>query len=457
MRTNCTFRTQWFWVASLAVLGVLGMLGTTTCYGQSADALIDKLMEKGILTREEADLLREEADKDFRRAYSVKSGLAEWVTSFAFHGDVRVRYESFHLPNDQAAVGSTSAVDRHRFRYRLRVGATAGFWDNLQAGFRLTSGEASATGGDPLSGNSTFANNASKKYVYIDLAYGKWTAINNPDWTLVLTGGKMENPFVFGEMTFDKDYTPEGAALHLVRRLDDKHSLVLNAGGFVLNELAALSDDSYLFGVQTRWEAEWSQHFQTSLGAAWFSIMGNDNLSNAQVFNSNRGNTRTAAGGLAYNYNPFMFDLAVTYYLEKFYRYSNPFPIRLEADYLHNPVVQKDNYGWSVGLSFGKAGKRGLWELSYRYRYLGADAWYEEFVDSDFGGFYGVAPAGGGAGYGPGTNVRGHIIRFGYSPFDSTTLGISYFLTDLINDFPAPGARASSAVGRLQVDVSWKF
>ena len=450
------FRHQldnWVGYGVLAAFLCLGSWG----YGQSADALIDKLLEKGILTKQEADQLREEADKDFRRAYSVKSGLPEWVTSLHFQGDVRARYESFHLPNDQVPGSSTVALDRHRFRYRLRFGAVAGFWDNLQAGFRLTSGEASATGGDPLSGNTTFNNNASKKYVYIDLAYGKWTAVNNRQWTVVLTGGKMENPFVTSDLVFDKDYTPEGAALHLVHRLSDIHSVVLNGGGFVLNELGGSSHDSYLVGVQTRWEALWALNFQTSLGAAWFGISDVQNLSSGQVFNSNRGNTRTAAGGLMHHYNPVYFDFAATYTLEKFWRYPNPFPIRLEADYLHNPAVQDENYGWSAGITLGKAGKRGLWELSYRYKHLGADAFFEELVDSDFGGFYGVAPAGGAAGYGTGTNVRGHIVRLQYSPFDSTTIAITYYLCDLINSYAAPGARASSDAGRLQVDVSWKF
>ncbi|WCJ59937.1 putative porin [Fontisphaera persica] len=445
--------TKWFCRGLLA--GCL--LTATGVWGQSADALIDKLLEKGILTKQEAEQLREEADKDFRRAYSVKSGLPEWVTSLHFHGDVRVRYEGFQMPNNQSAAGATTALDRHRFRYRLRFGAVAGFWDNLQAGFRLTSGEAGATGGDPISGNSTFGNNASKKYVYIDLAYGKWTAVNNPQWTVSVTGGKMENPFVTSDMVFDKDYTPEGAALQLQRRFNDVHTLALNGGGFVLNELGGASHDSYLVGVQTRWEAQWSLHFQTSLGVSWFGVSDVQNLASGQVFNSNRGNTRTAAGALVHHYNPVYVDFAATYTLEKFWRYPNPFPIRVELDYLHNPAVQDENYGWSAGFTLGKAGKRGLWELSYRYKHLGADAFFEELVDSDFGGFYGVAPAGGAAGYGPGTNVRGHIVRLQYSPFDSTTIAVSYFLCDLINSYAAPGARASSEAGRLQVDVSWKF
>src|SRR3954468_9386773 len=66
---------------------------------QSADALIDKLVEKGILTVKEANDLREESDKNFSQAYSVKSGMPDWVTALKFNGDFRGRYEGFFSDN----------------------------------------------------------------------------------------------------------------------------------------------------------------------------------------------------------------------------------------------------------------------------------------------------------------------------------------------------------------------
>ena len=60
---------------------------STTALAQSADALIDKLVDKGVLTVKEANDLREESDKGFTTAYSVKSGMPEWVTALKFNGD----------------------------------------------------------------------------------------------------------------------------------------------------------------------------------------------------------------------------------------------------------------------------------------------------------------------------------------------------------------------------------
>src|SRR6185369_939443 len=101
---------------------------------QSADALLDKLVEKGIITVKEANELRQQSDKDFTKAYASKSGLPDWVTAFKINGDFRGRYDYFKSPND-------AFVERSRYRYRLRLGAVATIKDNLEVGLRLTSGD----------------------------------------------------------------------------------------------------------------------------------------------------------------------------------------------------------------------------------------------------------------------------------------------------------------------------
>ena len=106
-------------------------------HGQSADALLDKLVEKGVLSAKEAKDLKHEADGNFTKAYQAKSGLPEWVSSLKINGDLRLRYDGTYSDGDVAA-------DRGRFRYRLRPGFTAVLKDHFEVGFRLTSGEPSA-------------------------------------------------------------------------------------------------------------------------------------------------------------------------------------------------------------------------------------------------------------------------------------------------------------------------
>src|SRR5882672_9014303 len=101
-----------------------------TAAGQSADALIDKLVEKGILTVKEANELREEADKNFSQAYSVKSGMSDWVSALKFNGDFRARFDTVFTDATAVSGGRTNRfVARNRFRNRLRLGVTASLFD----------------------------------------------------------------------------------------------------------------------------------------------------------------------------------------------------------------------------------------------------------------------------------------------------------------------------------------
>jgi hypothetical protein len=148
--------------------------------------------------------------------------------------------------------------------------------------------------------------------------------------------------------------------------------------------------------------------------------------------------------------------------------YPGAFPIKVGGEYAENLLAEARNKAYGVGVTFGKSGKKGTWDLSYRWKELQGDFWYEEFVDSDFGGFY-QSPAGAGAtigqtafGYGPGTNLRGHVIKAQYSPYDSFTLAATVYLVDVIDTIGGPAtapvsARADSSVTRVQLDAIWKF
>ncbi len=435
--------------------------GAPTVQAQSADALLDKLVEKGVLTADEATGLRDEADKGFTTAFAAKSGMPDWVTALKINGDLRTRYEGFTAPNPLF-------VERNRFRYRMRLGIVANIADDFEVGMRLTSSEPASggTGGDPVSGNTSFSGNGAKKFVYLDLAYAKWNPIHNADWLGSLTAGKMENPFVFpSTIMFDKDYTPEGAAIDLTYRINPDHALRAIGGGFAVNELGGSSNDPYLVGSQLRFDSTWDKKLASSVGVGTFGVLARDvspgksPLNTDQFANQQRGNTRDGAGNPKAGFNPVYADASVTYMLESFPFNTGTFPVTVSGDFLHNPSVSKDNDGYSTGITLGKAGKKGTWELSYRYTALQADAWFEEFTESDFGAYYSVAPVGGAAGYGAGTNVRGHVVKGSYSPYDSLTFSVTLFATQLINNVLPAGAvtDVDSQMYRIQVDAVWKF
>jgi len=429
---------------------------STSAQAQSADALIDKLVDKGVLTVDEAQSLRDEADKDFTKAYSAKSGLPEWATALKFNGDLRGRFDGIYRSNNPDDV-----ADRNRLRYRLRFGVTANLMDSIEVGFRLASGDAEggiAANSNPISSNQSFDNNGIKKGIYIDLAYAKWSPINTREFQGGLTLGKMENPFVFSDIVFDSDYTPEGFAGSFSYLPTDAHTIKVTGGGFVLKEVSASSKDGALGVAQLRWDAIWSKKITSSVGVAALAIVGDESLGNAAVGNVNFGNTRRADGTLLYNMNSYVGDASITYTLETFPFYTGPFPIKFGGDFMQNPAAPSDrNTAFSAGLTFGKSGKKGLWEIGYRYVNLQSDAWYEELVDSDTGAFFGgagIPNSGAGAGYRAGTNHRGHVVKASYSPFDSLTLGVSWYSIEAINEIPAG---FNSKIDRIQVDAAFKF
>ena len=454
---------------------------------QSSDALIDKLVEKGILTTGEARDLRDEADKDFKTAFQSKTGMPDWVTGYKFSGSFRGRFEQFSADNN-------ALVDRTRLRYRLLAGLTVSMFDNLEAGFRLGSGDPVGGTGNPLSQNSTLKGNWSDKNIYIDTAYGKWTPINAGNWQLSATVGKMENPFNFTPMVFDADLTPEGAVLTGGYTINDKHSIAFAGGAFVLNETgsfglapgsagASSTQDPFLYGGQISWNAKWTEKWATSAGLGAFAIVSPDQLSNANVAQNNQGNTRTvqtiyypaspyyAAGSstittLAYRtYTPLIADASVTYTADTFPFYTGPFPIKFAAEFMNNPGAPKDNNGFWVGVTLGKSGTKRTWDLSYRYEYLEADAWYDQLVDDDNGAFYATSAYSsytGSAGWYGGTNIKGHLVKLNYSLTDSLTFSVTCYLNSLIN-LPPQNANSgyvvnlnSSAI-HIMADMMWKF
>jgi len=433
---------------------------TSIVQAQSADALIDKLVDKGILTVKEAKDLREEADKNFTQASSVKSGMPEWVNALKFNGDFRGRFEGFYSDND-------NYTDRNRWRYRLRFGVTASLFEGFEVGFRLGSGDLDSyptSGTDPISNNQTLQNNGSKKGIFLDLAYAKYTPWNGPAGSTSVSFGKIENPFVFSDMVFDADYTPEGLGAQFAYKLSGEHTLKVNGGAFVLDEIGGSTQDPYLFGLQLREDAAWTKKLSSSVGVGVMDITSDQRLVNTSVPNINIGNTRTAAGGLAYDMLPIVADASLTYHLDSAPLYTGAFPIRVGGDFMYNTGApdSADNHAWSAGVTLGKAGKRKTWELSYTYKSLGANSWWEEMTDSDFGAYWKSLPPNTGktgADYYAGTNIRGHIVKLSYSPYDFLTLSGKWFLTDLIDESVlGPTAPAGSTrMNRLQIDATLKF
>jgi hypothetical protein len=425
-----------------------GVAATMACscpsaLAQSADALIDKLVDKGILTVKEANDLREESDKNFNTAFSAKTGMSDWVTALKWNGDLRLRY-------DQISSDAPGAESRGRFRFRARFGLTATMFDDLDLGIRLASGN-----DDPISNNTTFENNGSKKEIRFDEVYMKWSPLHHGDWAGSVTAGKMANPLVFpSTILFDKDYTPEGAAQFISYQAGKDHTLSLLLTEFVLDETRFSNNDPFVLGAQVRWDAKWNERLASSVGAAGLTIVNPETLTTTAVPYIGQGNTRTAGGVLVNDYNVFYGDAGLTYTFDRAPFYPGPFPIYAYGNTVYNFGASDDNVGYGAGIRFGNAKKKGQWELNYLWTSMQADAWYDQFVESDFGATWTTAPAGGKTGYFSGTNIRGHWIKGTYNIFDQWSFSVAYFATELIN--PSPEG-VDSSTSRLFVESVLKF
>ena len=486
--------SRWSALAALVV-------STSGAYAQSADALLDKLVEKGVLTTKEAHDLRDEADKNYSQAHAMRNLMPDYVKSIKISGDLRLRYEGFFSDSTFKNPGTTNKYqwqDRNRFRYRLRLGVTANMTDDLEVGAVLASGQLTTAGGNALSANQTFTGNGANNYIWIQQAYGKWSPLSGPDWTATLIAGKMENPLQLDDMVFDPNYMPTGAGLQLGSRLSDQHSLKATGAAFFLNDNPDFGQAPYMLAGQLRWNATWSPKISSTLGASYLFLGNLTNLDNVSVPNLNGGNTRNIYGALTNQYTPVVLDAAFTYTAASFPLYKGPFPIRIGGAAMYNlsaPNSEPNSQGyysntnffaWNAGIVFGKAGKKGTWEVSYTYKWVGADAWYEEFQDNDFGALYwqtpdsmvsspnGFLPATPIAPplpypanqnlsyYVPGSNAKGHIVRFAWSPADAFTLSLKWLLTTPVTPYPHPknsvnGMSSFPVMSRVQVDATWKF
>src|SRR6478736_5587716 len=198
----------------------------TASRGQDAGALLDLLVRKKLITVQEAEEVRTELVKESASTAAGKWKLSTPITEIELYGDVRLRYEyrGGRLP-DHDQFGQDNQNDwyeRHRERYRLRVGLRGTLADDWFFGLRLE------TNSDPRSTNVTFGGESSggpfakgDDGIFVGQAYFGYTGF--PDFKF--TGGRMPQPLITTSMVWDDDINPEGLAEQW------KHTFTFNIGG----------------------------------------------------------------------------------------------------------------------------------------------------------------------------------------------------------------------------------
>ncbi|MFZ5861490.1 MAG: putative porin [Nitrospirota bacterium] len=413
------------WIAGL-VVGPWTLLAATLAGAEGRKPLADLLVEKGVITKDEA-------------ASVQGATLSAWLDRIAVGGDIRLRHESFYR---------NTADDQHRQRFRLRFGADVKI-ENLTVGIRLASGS-----GDQGSANQTLDALSSQKPVWIDRAFVRWHG-ESAKW-LTVTGGRMPNPFYTvysSDLVWDEEFNPEGLAQNVAVKIAEAE-LFVNLAQIVLDEdsSGSLSTDQWLFGQQIGVQAKPTSTTKAAVAVTYLNAVNTQNGNLGQTVCQD-GNSRVDAcgtplgttGRLVNDYNVFGLTAMASAKV-------GGLPVAVMADAVKNTADTKSavggsdtkDGGYQAGLILGKASDPKTWEAAYFYKKVGADATLADIADSDFG-FKG------------GTNRKGHIVWAAYNPSKAVQLKAKYFISRVEDPALANNGGNNGDVKRLQVEASVKF
>jgi hypothetical protein len=409
---------------------------------RAAEDLTDLLVQKGTITKEEADSLQ-------------KRGIATFIDKITLYGDLRLREESMWYGGGNDNNGTAKEVDTNRQRFRLRIGM------DIQEGKTFVHIRVASGSGQQVSTNQTMQNNSSGKAIFIDKAYVELKQIPN----LNVMGGKMTNPFfvnwLSGEMVFDDDYNPEGFSQQYSLKLGDNQKVFVNLGQIILDGGSGSNQSQWLLGEQVGTEMKMDPvNFNAAL---LFYSLANGEKSNFSSVIVQDGNTRKGAactttvpsGNPCILANPFsVIDGTVGV------SFNAGLPITISGDYVKNlqdtveqtspNSIKNQDTAMGIGFKIGNASAANTYEFAYTYRSIESDATLADINDSDFG------PNGG-------TNRKGHSVWVAYNPTNSTQVKLKYINSKMIKEelkttsAPGSGTNPNPPFNRVQLDFSVKF
>ncbi len=400
-------------------------------YAGEIDLLLQKLVEKGVLSAGEAQQIRIETKEQVKAelASGKSASVPSWVQNIKLKGDFRLRMQ--HENRKGSNTNSGNSTDRTRARVRMRVGADAKVNDQVKVALGIATGNDS----DPRSTNQTFGDSFAKKPVWLDYAYAEY----NPVSWMTLIGGRMKNPlWEPGDMLWDTDINPEGGAIKLNRKLSKNLQAYLNTGFFVIDEISTTSDP-WFYALQPG--IKWQITEGLDLKAA-NSIYIFEKVKGASLDSSANSNTRQNSR-LKYNYNAISpaFELGFSDPLKATGLNWNVPYFALLGEYVNNMSASNSNNGHMLGFKLGhnKVSDKGQWQLRYLYTLLETDAWLDILPDSDR--------------YGGRTGIKGHEISLSYGLNKNCSIDFDYYRTDLT----ASNNNIPKTDHIFQADFNFKF
>ena len=413
-------------------------------YAAEVDVLVNKLVEKGILSHQEAESLlkemqkegarqditvketaekvaKETAEKTVKEESKTWAKAPEWVNRIHFKGDFRLRYQYQDKEKSDGV-----KTNRNRGRYRWRFGAIADVTKDKKwrVGFGLCSGS-----GDPRSTNQTFTGDFETPDARIDYAYAQYQPFKQ--WKII--GGQFKNPiYKPKDLVWDSDIRPQGVAAPFKYKVNDTFGFFVNPSLYVLQEFKAEEETATMFLLQPGITVNPTDAIWIKLAGTWYY---NSEVKGNQFKYSSGSNSTDADGNLLYNYSSIAFDgeagIKFSGYFQK---------LAVFGQYINSDADDNDT-GWLVGVKFGRSVKKlADWEFKYNYRNLEKDAVLDFLPDSDF--------------YGGKTNAKGHEFELKFGLAKHVYLALDYYHTKKI-DFDA--GKTDEPENVFQFDVNFKF
>jgi len=415
------------------VMMCLAFIGLNAQASKAAevDVLINKLLEKKIITQDEATQLIETMQQEGKReneatklvvaeaakeeAKNNKQVLPTWVQNMTISGDARVRYQSEDVDND-------GLPSRNRWRIRLRSGIESKINSQWKAGFGLASGAA-----DPRSTNQTLEDEFQHTDIRLDYAYAQYT----PNKYITMMAGQFKNPlWTTKDLMWDTDVNPDGLAATFNFKASDNITFFVTPAYFILEEFKAAADPA-MIAIQPgmNWKINDSANFK--IAGAYYKFQ-NVKGSDMSIWSS-KTNSLDANKKWLYDLDSTAFDAELGVKLPSFLKYGSIFGEYVKSD------ADTDNTGWLAGFKLGdeKVKELGQWQFIYNYRNLEKDGWVDWLPDSDFSG---------GA-----TGVKGSEFELTCGLSKNVTAGLDYYLSAPIDN---PSKKDMSLI---QVDLVVKF
>ena len=426
-----------------AVAVIVGLcIGVSLSYAGEIDILLQKLVEKGVLTAGEAQQIGTETKEQVKAdiAEGKFSSLPAWVQNTKLKGDFRLRYQRDHA---QSSSSTNASNNRDRARVRVRLGIDSKVNEKLKTGIGIATGLSDGSTDASRSTNATLENGFSKKAIALDYAYAEYSAT---PW-LTLKVGKFKNPlWEPGDLIWDTDINPEGAEVKFSKKLSSKTEVFLNTGALIVDEIntATNGKDPYILAVQP------GVNYQISDTASIKGAVSYYNAVNAKFLSLDgkvSTNSATVGGALNNDYVNITPALELTMKDSlKALKIDLPY-LALFGEYVDNIAqdVTRDNTGYMIGCKFGaeKVAKWGDWQVRYNYAMLGKDSVLDILPDSDR--------------YGGKTGMRAHEVMIDWGLGPNTWLGFDFYNAWKIpGNFPAASNR-TAPTWVYQFDWNMKF